>query len=145
MSTADVMNEHWVDIVPPLAPPATLDLLSIALGGILLLVLAGLAVMLYRRPRARARRALRRLGRELHQADIENQSVCMQIRHWLRKGLRQPHLQAVEWPPEHQAAWLAYVDRLARGCFAPAPPSAAEMKRLIDEALGWLQRKTVTR
>ena len=145
MSTADVMNEHWVDIVPPLAPPATPDLLSITLGGIFLLVVAGLAVMLYRRPRVRARRAIRRLGRELHQADIENQPACMQIRHWLRRGLRQSQLQAVEWPPEYQAAWLAYVDRLARGCFAPAPPSIAEMKHLIDEALGWLDRKTVAR
>jgi hypothetical protein len=119
--------------------------MGIAIGGLTLLMLMGLAVVLYRRPRARARRTLRRLGREPHRAALENRSACLQIHYWLRKGLRQPRLQAVEWPPEDQAAWLEYLDRLAQGCFAPAPPSAAELAGLINEARRWLQRKTLAR
>lgn len=145
MPTPTPIDEKWVDIVSPVAPPHTVDPLSIGVVAAGLLVLIGLAAMLYRRPRARAKRALRRLARDLRGARVGAKPVCVQIQQCLRSGLGRRELQFVQWRDDHRAGWLAYVNRLAQCCFAAPSPSRAELDAMIHEALAWLDRKAVER
>lgn len=145
MPTPASIDEKWVDIVSPVAPSHTVDPLGIGVVAAGLLVLLGLVVMLYRRPRARAKRALRRLARDLRGARVGAKPVCVQVQQCLRSGLGRHQLQSVQWRDDHCADWLAYVNRLAQCCFAAPSPSRAELEAIIHEALAWLDTKAVAR
>ncbi len=141
MPTPAPIDERWVDIVPPGAPPYSADPLTWGIGVAVLVVLIGMATVLYRRPRSRAKRALRRLARDLRDSRIEAKPACVRIQLCLRTGLGQRHLPSVPWRDDHHADWVAYVNRLTVCCFAAPLPSKAELDRLIQEALAWLDRK----
>lgn len=141
MPTPAPINETWVDIVPPGAPPHTTDPFTWGIGVAVLVVLIGMAVVLYRRPRSRAKRALRRLARDLWGSRIDAKPACVRIQQCLRTGLGRRHLPSVPWCDDYHADWLAYVNRLTACCFAAPSPSKAELDSLIHEALAWLDRK----
>lgn len=141
MPTPASIDEKWMDIIPPVAPAHSADPAVTGIVVAVLLVLIGLGVFFCRRPRSRAKRALRRLARDLHASRIEIKPACYEIQRWLRSGLGQSRLQAVKWSHVDSANWLAYVNRLAQYCFGPEPPATDELDGVIHEALAWLNRK----
>ena len=143
MPTPAPISEKWVDIAPPGAPPDTMDPFTCGIVVAVIVVLISVAVILYRRPRSRAKWALRRLARDLQDSRIEAKPACVRIKQCLRTGLGRRDLQSVQWSEERYAGWHAYVKRLTEGCFAAPSPSRAELDSLIHEALAWLEGKAV--
>lgn len=143
MPTPAPIDERWVDIVPPGAPPYSTDPFTWGIGVAVIVVLIGMAVVLYRRPRSRAKRALRRLARDLQGSRIEAKPACVRIKQCLRTGFGRRDLQSVPWRDNHHADWLAYENRLAQCCFDAPSPSRVELDAIIDEAVAWLDRKAV--
>lgn len=139
------ISEKWVDIVSPDVPVHTAApfTLGLAVAGVFALLI--LCVYFYRRPRLRAKRALRRLARDLQHSQIKTKPACVQIQQSMRKGLGQHQLLSVQWCDDHHSAWLAYVQWLSKCCFSAPSPSKAELDSLIQEGLLWLNRKTVDR
>lgn len=105
---------------------------------ILLAVLFASGLLWRRRPRRQARRALRRLSRDLRGSRVEARAACFEIRRWLRVGFGTGQLQAVPMGKLRQARWQGYVTRLGHCCFSGAAPSAGELDALIHEARTWL-------
>lgn len=135
------LDEHWVDIVPPAPPAHTLEpaVLIVAAGAVVALL--AVAIVLYHRPRQRARRRLRRLLRQLDHAAIDARSACHQVEYLLRDGFGRRQLHAIRPVRPRPAAWQAYLDRLGQSRFAAVPPTAADLESLIREALAWLDGK----
>jgi len=138
-----MLDEQWVDIVPPQAPPPSADPLTVTILAVVLLALLALGLYLHTRPHRRAKRALRRLARDLRHAQRDNKSVCLRIRACLRSGFRGRSLGTVRMAEPQQADWEAYLGRLSTSCFGPEPPTTGELNRLIDDASQWLGRRSV--
>ena len=138
MTTARHAEGTWVDIVPP-APPAVGADPTLLLVVLLLLGLLLAGVLYWRRPRPRARRRLRRLDRALRRARLEPKQAGFEIRHCLREGLGQRHLEALRLEDALQAEWQAYLARLRHCCFAASPPTRVELDALIRQARRWLR------
>ena len=137
------IDEKWVDIVPPVAPVNTVDPFLVGIFVVLLFLLIALGIFFYRRPRQRAKRALRRLARDVKTSQVETKPACFQIRQCLRAGFGQRHLYAIQWDHANHADWLIYLNQLAQYCFAAETPATAELDGVIHEALAWLNEKVV--
>ena len=126
------IETKWVDIVPPLAPPSPADPYLLVLLAVVFVALITVGILLYLRPRQRARRALRRLSRDLRQSRVEAKAACFKVRECLRSPA---------WAHGNDAGWQAYRDRLSRYCFSAEAPEPAEADDVIAQALAWLDRK----
>lgn len=141
MQTPAPIDNQWVDILSPLPPVYSVSPLLVAAVVVPLVALVGLAIYYYSRPRVRARRALQRLARRLHESEIEARPLCLQVRQRLRDGLGRQRLQSMQWDEDSNAGWQDYVQRLRQACFSPSSPSLSEQHGIICEALDWLSRK----
>jgi hypothetical protein len=135
------IDTHWVDIVPPPAPAHAADPLAIVTFLTLLLALLAVAIWLYRRPRYRNRRTLRRMAQALRSSPGDTRSVCFDIPRCLRSGLAQQRLRAIAWVDANPTEWRDYLDRLTRYCYSADVPGANEVDGMIREARVWLERK----
>jgi hypothetical protein len=140
MSVTGNFAQKWVDIVPPEVPAYSVDPVLLALSAALFVAALVLGVIVYRRPRQKAKRMLRRLAHDLKRCSSEVKPACFQVRQCLRSGLGQPRLQSVPWGPANHAHWQAYLNRLTKCCFAAEPPSVVEVDGIIQEALAWLNK-----
>ena len=137
------IDEKWVDIVPPVASIPTTD--SITIGIFVSLVVAiAVGIYLYRRPRWRARRSLRRLAHDLQHSRVESRQACFRIQQCLRDGFRWHRLQTLQWTDSSHADWLVFLNRLTQYCYAAGSPDVAELQGVLHEALSWLNKKAVT-
>ena len=135
------IEQHWVDILPPAAPPTHIEPLALVIAAMVLSVLVATAIVFYRRPRQRAKRALRRLGHELREPRIDGKSTALAIARYVRLGLDQRRLQAMSVNGTRRADWESFVERLTGCCFAAETPPASELERMVQEALAWLDVK----
>jgi 7-keto-8-aminopelargonate synthetase-like enzyme len=143
MTPPSNIDGRWVDIVPPAAPHHGVDPFVVGIVMLALLVMGVLLTFIYRRPRQRAKSALRRLARDLRRSRIEIKPACLQVRHCLHAGLGRRRLQSIQWHADLQAAWLRYLDKLGTYCFAAETPTVAELESVIREAREWLNKKAV--
>lgn len=140
------MDDAWVDIAPPQAPPPSGDPVVLAGLAVVLAALLAIGLYLHTRPRLRARRGLRRLARELRGPAVDGKTTCFRIRAWLQTGFGHADLTAVRMSEEaRQADWQAYLDTLSACCFRSEPADAAEARRLVEEAARWLHARPVRR
>jgi hypothetical protein len=141
MTQAISIEEGWIDIIPPEIPAASADPMAILFFVLPLAVLLLIGIIHRRRPRQRARRALRRLARDLRRTRVEAKTACFEIRRWLRIGFGYRQLHSVPLDPARQADWRAYLDRLGQYSFSRTAPSVAELDGVIREARAWLGTK----
>jgi hypothetical protein len=132
MAIPPSIETKWVDIVPPLAPASPADPYLFVPLAVLFVALITVGIYLYLRPRQRARRALRRLYRDLRQSRVEAKAACFQVRECLRSPA---------WTHGNDAGWQAYLDRLSQYCFSAEAPDPAEADAVIAQALAWLDQK----
>lgn len=140
MSLISPVESHWVDIVPPGTPPTHLDPFALIIAVITFSVLLVSVVVYYRRPRQRAKRALRKIAQELREARIDTKSAAFAIARHLRLGLGRRRLHSGHRSDRRWPDWEIYVQELTSACFAPLAPSRAEMERIAQGALVWLER-----
>lgn len=140
--TAANATSQWVDIVAPATPPGSTTSSTLVLALVLLIAIAMLFTFQYlRRPIPRAKRALRRIDRDLRCARIETRVACFRVRSCLRHGLEHQARPYFSRDAPAQTDWHRYLNRLEHGCFASEPPSAAVLEELIREAIAWLNKK----
>jgi len=137
------IEDKWVDIVPPGVPVHSVETLTIVVSATLLVALIALGILFYRRPRQRAKRALRRLAHDLHRSQVDIKTACFQVKRCLRDGFGQRRLQFININQDNQGNWQSYLNRLTKCCFAAEPPTVAELDSVIHEALAWLNKKAV--
>jgi len=143
MAVGENVELKWMDIVPPEVPTGSIDSILVMVCAVLIVALLALGLFLYRHPKQKARRALRRLAQNLTRRDFETRAVCFGVRQCLSSGLGHGRLQSIPWDSHNDNNWMVYLDRLTRCCFAPEPPSVSEADHVIREALAWLNKKPV--
>jgi hypothetical protein len=137
------IDTKWVDIVSPLAPVPTAEPVAMGVAVAALLVVAAIGVLLYRRPRYRVKRALRRLARRLEDSRLEPRPACFEVRAFLRAGFGRRRLRSIRWIDASDSDWQQYLDHLARLCFSAGTPAPAEVNGIIGEAVVWLDHRQV--
>lgn len=133
------------DIAPPPAPPPS----PLVIGGwslAVLLVIAIAATALRHRwfgRRARIRRRVRRIRRQLAGGQLPPREAAFRIAAVLRDGMQSRALNFALAPPcsdsHPEGAWQQFIGRLDAARFAPAPPSQGKVGELLAEAGRWLQ------
>lgn len=139
------MNE-LADIIEPVAPAAAVTgsyAPWIAAAIVAVVVPVMLAVWWRARtPRARARRHLRRLRREVARG-IGARELAYRVAAELQVGLEVRRLQTERPPPHaaaHQPAWREFVTRLDTLRYQPAAQlDAAERDALVRDGARWLR------
>ena len=136
MTPNELIEQRWIDIVPPEAVAPSAEYSLLVFGALLLLATTGALVYMATRPKQRARRSLRGLlrgtGPQMHKP------ACFQIARQLRSAFNTTRLTLIPVPADKQAHWDAYVDRLTRHRYDASQPSRAEVATLIAEAIDWL-------
>ena len=138
MSTKELIDQPWMDIVPPEPVSAPMEFAVIVFAALSVLIVAGLAAYLFMRPRQRARRCLRRLLRDKDRQQYK--SLCFQVSEQLRYAFNKPRLALIRVSESEKAKWEAFVERLTRYRYGSSQPSHEEMDALIAEAYDWLGR-----
>jgi hypothetical protein len=136
MTSNELIEQQWIDIVPPEAAAPSAEYTLLVVGALLLLAATGTLVYMATRPKQRARRNLRGLlrgtGPQLHKP------VCFQIARQLRSAFNTTRLTLIPVPADKQVRWDAYVDRLTRYRYDSSQPSRTEIADLVSEAIDWL-------
>lgn len=136
MTSNELIEQRWIDIVPPEAVAPSAEYTLLVVGALLLVIATGALVYMATRPKQRARRNLRGLLRgtvpQLHKP------ACFQIARQLRSAFNTTRLTLIPVPADKQARWDAYVDRLTRYRYDTSQPSRTEIDALVSEAIDWL-------
>ncbi|MEJ2361396.1 MAG: hypothetical protein P8Z75_08215 [Gammaproteobacteria bacterium] len=134
---AAMLNQHWVDILPP-TPPAAVD--SWLLPGsiaLFILVLLVVALLWQQRPRQCGLRALRRYRRQLRSQTVDARDMAYRIYHAVLHGLALHPLQRHSTANDQE--WLAFYRQLQACVFASRPPGREELADLIVRGRYWLK------
>lgn len=142
MADKGLIENAWVDIVPPAVPAYSAELLVI-LALILLALIAGGLFYIYSRPRQQARRKLRQLSRQLLASRAELNAVSFRLRDCLRTAYACDDLQDIRFEQSNRQDWQSYLDKLSRFSFSPYAPTADELTLAINEAQAWIKLKVV--
>ncbi len=131
-----LVDQNWVDIVPPESPAQAAD--SQLLWVLLALVLAaGIVAIFWHRRRQHGKRVLRRMLYDLRASDIDTKAGCSQVMSCLRESLGTRRLKSLS----DDRDWQHYLHRLDKCCFSTKPVSSSELKAVVQEGLQWLENK----
>jgi hypothetical protein len=131
-----LVDQNWVDIVPPEPPAQAVD--SPLLWVLLAMVLAaGIVAIFWYQRRQYKKRVLRRMLYDLRVSDIDTKAGCSQVMSCLRESLGTRWLKSLSGDRD----WQHYLRRLDKCCFSTKPVSSSELKALIKEGLQWLENK----
>lgn len=140
MENNKLVDQQWVDIIAPHAPPDSS--LAIMLAIIVLLVIsAGIGYYLAeKKPRRRAMRMLKSLrGRKLL-SGTERRLYAIDVARQLRAGLEVTRLDQVDIAVQHADEWHSFYTRLIEYCYSAIPPSLQAVEQLNVSACTWLDR-----
>lgn len=142
MPNKSATDSPWIDIIPPLAPAYT-DTTLLITALFLLIPAAGLWYWYHQRPRQRARRELRRLGRALYSTQADYRSISLALYACLCRAWSLPHLHQLRFADGDNREWRRFLERLSRFCFSPVAPGKEALEAGIAEAGSWLKQKRV--
>lgn len=137
MNTEKLANNQWMDLVPPAAPDDA-SLLYVAIGSALTaLVLLALWWFWRKQPHRRAIQQIHRLQNTSTTHAVK--SMTFDLAAQLRLGFQVARLDLLQFAPEQQPAWQAYLQALQQACYHPATPEPQQLTQLCQAGLYWLK------